>query len=298
MGDDKAFPSLSVAVKNATRHRPVTLTVAGSDNSAGAGIQADLKTFSHFGCYGLTAVTCVVAEVPGRVSAIQAIKPEIVAEQVALSFDAFPVGAVKTGMLYSTAIIEAVAEVLQRKIEAASSRLPGFRKRLEAASTSPLVIDPVMVASSGDPLLKKSAITAYKKHLFPRATLVTPNLDELQILSGRTVGNLVQMQECGRFLADQFGCAFLLKGGHLRGREAVDILVTADGVEEFRAPYFRGVDTHGTGCTYSTAITANLAHGHSLSRAVWTAKRYITTAISHQLRWGKTHALEHFPARD
>ena len=284
MGNDKAFPSLSVAVKNATRHRPVTLTVAGSDNSAGAGIQADLKTFSHFGCYGLTAVTCVVAEVPGRVSAIQAIKPEIVAEQVALSFDAFPVGAVKTGMLYSTAIIEAVAEVLQRKIE--------------AASTSPLVIDPVMVAKSGDPLLKKSAITAYKKHLFPCATLVTPNLDELQILSGRTVGNLVQMQECGRFLADQFGCAFLLKGGHLRGREAVDILVTADGVEEFRAPYFRGVDTHGTGCTYSAAITANLAHGHSLSRAVWTAKRYITTAISHQLRWGKTHALEHFPARD
>lgn len=282
MGNDKAFPSLSVAVKNATRHRPVALTVAGSDNSAGAGIQADLKTFSHFGCYGLTTVTCVVAEVPGRVSAIQAIKPSVVAEQVALSFDAFPVGAVKTGMLYSTALVEVVAEILRRK----------------ASRTLPLVIDPVMVASSGDPLLKKSAITAYKKQLFPRATLVTPNLDELQILSGRAVGNLVQMQETGRFLVDQFGCAFLLKGGHLRGREAVDILVTADGVEEFRAPYFRGVDTHGTGCTYSAAITANLAHGHSLSRAVWTAKRYITTAISHQLRWGKTHALEHFPARD
>lgn len=282
MGNDKAFPSLSVAVKNATRHRPVALTIAGSDNSAGAGIQADLKTFSHFGCYGLTTVTCVVAEVPGRVSAIQAITPSVVAEQVALSFDAFPVGAVKTGMLYSTALVEVVAEILRRK----------------ASRTLPLVIDPVMVASSGDPLLKKSAITAYKKQLFPRATLVTPNLDELQILSGRAVGNLVQMQETGRFLVDQFGCAFLLKGGHLRGREAVDILVTADGVEEFRAPYFRGVDTHGTGCTYSAAITANLAHGHSLSRAVWTAKRYITTAISHQLRWGKTHALEHFPARD
>lgn len=282
MGNDKAFPSLSVAVKNATRHRPVALTIAGSDNSAGAGIQADLKTFSHFGCYGLTTVTCVVAEVPGRVSAIQAIKPSVVAEQVALSFDAFPVGAVKTGMLYSTALVEVVAEILRRK----------------ASRTLPLVIDPVMVASSGDPLLKKSAITAYKKQLFPRATLVTPNLDELQILSGRAVGNLVQMQETGRFLVDQFGCAFLLKGGHLRGREAVDILVTADGVEEFRAPYFRGVDTHGTGCTYSAAITANLAHRHSLSRAVWTAKRYITTAISHQLRWGKTHALEHFPARD
>ncbi|MEI6340194.1 MAG: hydroxymethylpyrimidine/phosphomethylpyrimidine kinase, partial [Verrucomicrobiota bacterium] len=144
------------------RSKPVVLTIAGSDNSAGAGVQADLKTFSHFGCYGLTAITCVVAEVPGKVSAIQPVKPEIVAEQIALGFAAFPVGAVKTGMLFSTPIIEVVAEILDAK-------------------KTRLVIDPVMVASSGDPLLKKSAIAAYRRMLFPLATLVTPNLDELKI---------------------------------------------------------------------------------------------------------------------
>ena len=264
-------------MKRPSRHRPVALTIAGSDNSAGAGIQADLKTFSHFGCYGLTAVTCVVAEVPGKVSAIQAIKPSVVAEQVGLSFSAFPVAAVKTGMLYSTGIIEAVADVLTSK-------------------KIPLVIDPVMVASSGHALLKKPAIAAYKKHLFSHAVLVTPNLDELQILAGREVRNIVQMQEAGRLLVDEYGCAFLLKGGHLRGKEAVDVLATPDGLEEFRAPFLRGVETHGTGCTYSAAITANLGLGHSLSRSVRAAKRYITTAISRHLRWGKTHALEHFPA--
>lgn len=260
------------------RRRPVVLSIAGSDNSAGAGVQADLKTFSHFGCYGLTALTCVVAEVPGKVSAIQPIKPEIVAEQIALSFAAFPVGAVKTGMLFSTPIIETVAEIL------------GPRK-------TKLIIDPVMVASSGDPLLKKSAVAAYRRQLFPLATLVTPNLDELRILSGRDIRTLAEMKEAGRMLVEKYGCAFLLKGGHLRGKIAVDILATTDGFEEFSAPFVRGVETHGTGCTYSAAVAANLALGHSLAASVATAKDYITAAIAGHLRWGKTCALEHFPAR-
>lgn len=257
----------------ATKVKPVVLAIAGSDNSAGAGIQADLKAFSHFGCYGLTAVTCVVAELPGKVSALQAIKPGIVAEQVALSYQAFPVRAVKTGMLYSTPIIEAVADKLAGHI----------------------VIDPVMVASSGDPLLKKSAIAAYRKLLFPKATLVTPNLDELKILAGREVGNLAQMKDAGRALVEEYGCAFLLKGGHLRGKIAVDFLATTQGCEEFSAPFRRGADTHGTGCTYSAAIAANLALGKSLSQSVATAKTYITAAINRHLRWGQTRALEHFP---
>lgn len=258
------------------RHKPVVLTIAGSDNSSGAGIQADLKAFSYFGCYGLTAVTCVVAEVPGKVSAIQPIKAGIVAEQVALSFKAFPVAAAKTGMLFSTAIIEAVAEKIARK------RIP-------------LVIDPVMVASSGDPLLKKSAVAAYRSVLFPLATLVTPNLDELRILSGMKVRNLREMTVAGRRLAEKYGCAFLLKGGHLRGKAAVDILATARGYEEFEAPFLRGVDTHGTGCTYSSAIAANLAQGKTLSEAVGESKRYITKAINQHLRWKRTCALNHFP---
>lgn len=257
------------------RSRPVALTIAGSDNSAGAGIQADLKTFSRFGCYGLTAVTCVVSEIPGKVAAIQPIKPEIVASQVALSFQAFPVGAAKTGMLFSASIIEAVAQEL-------------------STTKIPLVIDPVMVASSGDPLLKKSAISAYLRQLFPLATLVTPNLDELQILAGRPVRDLKEMKDAGRALVDKHGCAFLLKGGHLRGKLAVDFLATVKGFEEFSAPFVRGVETHGTGCTYSAAITAGLAGGKNLSKSVGAAKRHITRAITGSLHWGRTCALDQF----
>ena len=256
--------------------RPVVLTIAGSDNSAGAGAQADLKTFSNFGCYGLTAITCVVAEVPGKVAAIQAIRPQIVVEQIALSYKAFPVAIAKTGMLYSASIVEAVAEVL-------------------AARKTKFVVDPVMVASTGDPLLKKSAIAAYQKALFPHATLVTPNLDELKILAGRDIRNVDEMRDAGSFLAQKYGCAFLLKGGHLRTKVAVDLLVTSRGVEEFTAPFVRDIKTHGTGCTYSAAIAANLALGSSLSEAVSVAKKYVTLAIVKSLRWGKTEALEHFP---
>jgi hydroxymethylpyrimidine/phosphomethylpyrimidine kinase len=266
----------SSQARQAARRRPVVLTIAGSDNSAGAGAQADLKTFSYFGCYGLTAITCVVAEVPGKVAAIQAIRPAIISEQIALSFKAFPVAAAKTGMLYSASIVEAVAEVL-------------------AARKTKLVVDPVMVASSGDPLLKKSAITAYQKALFPNAVLVTPNLDELKILAGRDIRNLNEMKAAGGFLVEKYGCAFLLKGGHLRGKIALDVLVTTKGFEEFAAPFVVGIETHGTGCTYSAAVAANLALGSSLSKAVSAAKDYVTRAIEKSLRWEKTHALEHFP---
>lgn len=259
--------------------RPVVLTIAGSDNSAGAGAQADLKTFSYFGCYGLTAITCVVAEVPGRVTSIQAVRSRIVSEQITLNLQAFPVATLKTGMLFSTAIIEAVAEVLEQ------------RKHRHL----PVVVDPVMVATSGDSLLKKSALTAYRKRLLPRASLVTPNLDELKILAGREVRNLSEMKEAGRALVEKYGCPFLLKGGHLRGRRAVDVLMDQNGFEEFSAPFLRGVDTHGTGCTYAAAIAANLALGRSLSEAVGAAKVYITAALTERLHWGKTSALEHFP---
>ncbi len=266
----------SSRARQAARCRPVVLTIAGSDNSAGAGAQADLKTFSYFGCYGLTAVTCVVAEVPGKVSAIQAVRPEIVVEQLALSYKAFPVAIAKTGMLYSASIVEAVAEVL-------------------AVRKTKFVVDPVMVASSGDPLLKKSAIAAYQKALFPNATLVTPNLDELKILAGRDIRNLGEMRDAGRFLIEKYGCAFLLKGGHLRAKTAVDLLVTSQGIEEFAEPFVSGIKTHGTGCTFSAAIAANLALGSSLSQAVFVAKKYVTLTIERSLRWGKTDALEHFP---
>lgn len=255
---------------------PVVLTIAGSDNSCGAGAQADLKTITALGGYGQTAVTCVVAEVPGRVEAIQAVRAGVVAAQSRLSFEAFPVGAVKTGMLFSTAIISAVSEVLSG---------PG--------RGVPLVVDPVMIASSGDSLLKPGAITAYRKRLIPLATLVTPNLDELRILSGMPCRNLKEMLGAGTMLVERHGCAFLLKGGHLKSDTATDLLVSPDGVEEFCAPFRKGIDAHGTGCTYSAAIATGLAQGMGLSEAVGRAKSYISAAIGGSLRWGGTTALDH-----
>ena len=250
----------------AAKSPPVALTVAGSDNSAGAGIQADLKTFSAHGVYGLTAVTCVVAEVPGRVAAIQAVEPEIVRQQIVLSLDAFPVAAMKTGMLWSREIIDV---------------LTGMERTLP-----PLVVDPVMVASSGDALLKAEAVASYRERLFPLAVLVTPNLDEARVLLGRAVGSVGEMRAGGIELCARHGAAFLMKGGHLGGDEAVDVLCLPGGeTVEFRAPFTRGVSTHGTGCTYSAAITAGLAQGLDLRAAVGQAKRYVTGAVANFFRW-------------
>ena len=254
---------------------PVALTIAGSDNSAGAGAQADLKTFGALGAYGLTAISCVVAEVPGKVSAIQAIDSGIVREQIRLSFEAYPVAAVKTGMLYSRPIIEAVCEELE------SRRLL-------------LVIDPVMVATSGTALIDSAALEAYTQRLFKIATLVTPNLDEVATLLGRKITELAEMREAGKELVERFGTAFLLKGGHLEG-DAVDLLFVGDQKWEFSSPRVAGIKTHGTGCTYSAAITAGLAKGLSLQHSVAEAKQFVTNAIWSYFRWDNgPDALNHF----
>ena len=257
-----------------SRGRPVVLSIAGSDNSAGAGAQADLKTLSYFGCYGITAITCG-GRSAGKVSAIQTVRPDIVREQLALSFSAFPISSAKTGMLYSSAIIKIVARELSGK-------------------RTKLVVDPVMVASSGDSL-QKSAITAYRNELFPLATLVTPNLDELRILAEGDIRRLDEVKDAGKYLTQIYGCAFLLKGGHLRGKLAIDVLVTPNSLVEFAAPFIPGVKTHGTGCTYSAAIAAGLARGRSLRDAVAAAKDYVTLSIGKSLRWNKTQVLNHFP---
>ena len=255
---------------------PVVLTIAGSDSSCGAGAQADLKTLSSLGCHGLTAITCIVAEIPGKVRSIQAVKPEIVRDQLEVLLAAYPVAAIKTGMLFSTPIIRTVASVLGK-----------LQKR------PPLVIDPVMVASSGDPLLKAGAIAAYEKLLFPMATLITPNLDELGILTGLHPSSLPEMQAAGKRLTAATGAAVLLKGGHLRGRMATDLLLSPDWVERsYSAPFVRGVETHGTGCTYSAAIAAGLAKGLPLPKAVGEAKKFITRAIKGSRPWGRVAALD------
>ena len=245
----------------------VAMTVAGSDCSGGAGIQADLKTFGAFGVHGLTAVTCAVAETANVVERIEALPPDFVAAQVRLLLRSFPVGAVKTGMLYSAAHIQAVM-----------AELDGFR--------GGLVVDPVMVASTGDPLLEPAAVEAYRTQVLPLATVITPNLDEAAVLLGRRIESEAGLEPAARDLREAFGCAVLLKGGHLAGDLAIDVLVAGTGqVFRFETPFVRGGATHGTGCTYSAAVAAGLARGWPLPDAVREAKRFITRAIATGFVW-------------
>lgn len=252
----------------------VALTIAGSDCSAGAGAQADLKTFQALGVYGLTAITCVVAETPGNVARIQAVDADVVAEQITLLLDAFPIGAIKTGLLYSGEIVARVAQTLRQWMT-------------QTGATIPLIVDPVMVATSGDLLLRRDAIEIYERELFPLATLLTPNMDEAAALLGETIDDLDDLRRAGERLAKKYGVSILMKGGHLGGDAAIDLLFAASGelAAEFTAPFSRGVHTHGTGCTYSAAIAASIASGLALEDAIRQAKDYVTRAISQHLSW-------------
>jgi hydroxymethylpyrimidine/phosphomethylpyrimidine kinase len=251
---------------------PVALTVAGSDCSSGAGIQADLKTFTALGVYGLTAVTCIVAEVPRRVSRIEPVAAKMVREQVELLLNNFRVGAIKAGLLCSAEIVCAVAQAIQDS-------------KKKAARSIPFVVDPVMIATSGDNLLEPEAVESYKNKLFPLATLITPNLDEAALLLETTINDRKQMENATKALAKKYRASILLKGGHLRGDNAIDLLFHHGKLTEFSAPFVRGVETHGTGCTYSAAITAGLASGFSLEQATKRAKKFITESIALHLRW-------------
>lgn len=264
---------------------PVALTIAGSDSSAGAGIQADLKTFSALGVYGLTAITCVVAETPGQVSRTEPVSAKMVSAQIDVLLKSFPVAAIKTGLLFSAEIVSAVAETLRAQATRA---------------TLPLVIDPVMVATSGDLLLRDDAVDAYEQELFPLASLIIPNLDEATRLLGEPIGDLHAMRTAGARLAQKYHVPVLLKGGHLAGQDAIDLLFIGGDVIEFSAPFSRGIATHGTGCTYSAAITANLGKGHSLEESVRSAKKFVTATIAQHLGWESAagaplHALNHSP---
>jgi hydroxymethylpyrimidine/phosphomethylpyrimidine kinase len=261
---------------------PVTLTIAGSDSSAGAGIQADLKTFTAHGVYGLTAVTCIVSELPGKVSRIFPCPADMVRDQLETLLQGFPVAAIKTGMLYSREIIAVVAEVLGQ---------------IPPAQRPPLVVDPVMTATSGDPLLQADAVAAYESLLFPIATLLTPNLDEASALLGRKISQLTELEHAAAELAMRHGCAVIIKGGHLHDAPGCDVLFEKNVISAFKGPYIRNVTTHGTGCTYSAAITAGLAKGLPLSAAIGIAKDYITNTISFSHQWGMVQALNHSAPR-
>lgn len=254
---------------------PLALTIAGSDSGGGAGIQADLKVFNALGAHGTTAITCLTSQNPKRVRSIQSAKPEILLNQLEAVFDELPPAAVKTGMLHNKRLIETVVDFFGR------------------GKRPPLVVDPVMVATSGARLLKPSAIQVLQTQLLPLAALVTPNLDEAMILTCQRLSTPEHLRSAARSIHERFGCAVLLKGGHLKNlNEAVDIFWDGKTELMLTAPFVRGFSTHGTGCTYSAAITAYLAKGCSLSTAVKHAKQYVTQAIAGSKRIGRHWTLD------
>ena len=257
---------------------PVAMTIAGSDCSGGAGIQADLKTFQYFGVHGLSAVTCVVSETAKVVHTVHPVPVELVSGQIMLLLDSFPVRAAKTGMLFSAAHVRAVAAILENN--------PGLR----------VVVDPVMTASTGAPLIEPDAIECYRQLLFPLACLVTPNLHEAETLLGKKIPDESAFEAAAVELSLQFGTAVLLKGGHLDGSDCLDLLVSDGEIYHFRAARIRVPGSHGTGCTLSAAITAALACEEILPQAVKTAKNYLGQALrdSYQFKspmGGIIHAL-------
>ncbi len=240
----------------------IALTIAGSDSGGGAGIQADLKTFQHFGVFGTSVVTAVTAQNTRGVRAVHPIPADIVRAQLAaIAEDLFP-SAIKTGMLASAELIrEIAAGVLAHRMMR-------------------YVLDPVMVASSGDRLLEPEAEAEILARLVPLALLVTPNLEEAAALTGSQVGNPGEMERAGQRLVEAGARAALVKGGHLPGDVLVDVLVTADSVRHFSHPRIATTSTHGTGCTLSAAITAGLALGKNVDEAVATGIDYVRSAIA------------------
>jgi len=241
---------------------PTALSIAGSDSGGGAGIQADLHTFAALGVHGTTAITCITAQNPSRVSGILPCSPAILRRQLDAVWEGFAPGAAKTGMLFSADLIRVVARF--------------FLKHREVF----LVIDPVMVATSGARLLKLDALKILERHLFPLAALITPNVPEAELLLRIPVSNPADLRRAARELHKKYGCAVLVKGGHLRGvRQAIDVY--CDGRNELllTAPLIRQRKPHGTGCTFSAAITAYLAKGERLERAIQRAKQFVTRAI-------------------
>lgn len=245
-----------------TRKAPVALTIAGSDSGAGAGIQADLKTFAALGVYGTSALTAVTAQNTLGVRAVFTLPAAIVAAQIDAIFEDFNVAAVKIGMLSSLDIVEAVAEALLR-------HSPRF-----------VVFDPVMIASSGDPLVAPAAIAAIRSRLFPLLDCLTPNLAEAAAFLGEPPArDEVEMGRQGRALLQLGPRAVLMKGGHLESPEAVDLLVMLAGMRRYAGPRIASKNLHGTGCTLSAAISAYLVTGRKLEEAVTGAKAFVEQAI-------------------
>ena len=248
--------------RNETYQYPVALTIAGSDSGGGAGIQADLKTFSALGVFGTSAITAITAQNTKGVRGIQSVTPDMLKAQIEAVLEDFDVKAIKIGMLHNIDIVHAVADTLVPRVNI------------------PIILDPVMVATSGSKLLEDNAIEAIIRSLFPHVTVITPNLSEAELLSGQRIKDTESLIQAGQRL-QALGCkAVLIKGGHFTsGSEMIDRLFIKDKVIEFTAPIVETYNTHGTGCTLSSAIAAYMALGEELTVAISLAKQYITSAL-------------------
>lgn len=253
------------------------LTIAGSDSGGGAGIQADIKAMSANGVFAMSVITAITAQNTEEVTEVFELPASVIAGQLDAVFDDFDVAAVKTGMLSSTAIVETVA------------------KMLKPQELFNVVVDPVMISKSGHSLLKPEAIEAVKKQLFPLALLVTPNVHEAQQLSGIEIKSVADARRAAKVIHG-FGSKFvLIKGGHLLAERATDLLYDGRFFNVFKGEYIETPHTHGTGCTFASAIAAHLARGKSVADAVASAKAYVTEAIRHSLAIGHgTGPTNHF----
>ena len=251
------------------------LTIAGSDSSGGAGIQADLKTFQAHGVFGMTAITAVTVQNTRKVYDIQEIAPAIVKGQILCLFDDIDIHAVKIGMVSDVALIDAIAEALAQ------------------VECPPVVLDPVMISKSGYALLKEDAQQALIERLFPLAEVVTPNIFEAERLVGHTIASTAEMQTAAQEILDLGARQVVIKGGHSQDADATDILYDGQTWRELTSPRYATSNTHGTGCTFSSAIAANLALGHSFFDAVALAKTYISGAIRNALDIGRGHGPTH-----
>ena len=258
------------------RNVSTAMTIAGSDSGGGAGIQADLKTFAALGVYGTSVLTAVTAQNTMGVTAVHEIPTGNITAQIDAVIDDIGADAVKTGMLASLSIIECVVSALQRH------------------AVPWLVVDPVMVAKSGDPLLWEDAVDALRDRLLPLASVVTPNILEAETLTGMKISSETQVRRAAKKITDLGAKAVVVKGGHREG-PAADLFYDGSSFQEFSAPRIDTTNTHGTGCTFASAIAAGLALGMSLLDAVAEAKEYVTEAIRRSFPVGRGHGpLNHF----
>jgi len=249
----------------------IALTIAGSDSGGGAGIQADLKTFSALGVYGMSVLTSITAQNTIGVQGVHDLPPDFVGLQIDSVMQDIGADAVKTGMLSNAQIIKIVS------------------KKIKEYQVRNLVIDPVMITKGGDRLLREDAVKELKEDLIPLAIVVTPNFSEAEVLSGLRIQNIEDMKEAAREIYKLGAKNVLVKGGHLLSEEAIDLLYNGQTFSEFKAERIDTKNTHGTGCTLSSAIAAELAKGKEVEEAIKIAKRYITLAIKNSLTIGHGH---------